>query len=305
MRPRDAEDVVATLYERGELWQHARGLTGLRGAPLKLFHHIERLIARVSNNFARGAEWQVPRAVSFDTLEDADYFSCFPQWLTAAAHLSDDQLQLEKVARASKPGRAAAGALVPAAFALPPALCYHAYAALQCTTIERPVRLTTQGTCWRHEGDRHAPLERGWAFTMREVVQIGSDRQIGRFCKRGEEIGRALAGALGLECTVAPASDPFFMPTARGKALLQNVKTLKHELLLPIGERAIAASSFNHHERFFGAAFEIALPSGQPASSGCIAFGIERWLLAFLVRHGTEPARWPELPRRLQLKATA
>ena len=94
------------------------------------------------------------------------------------------------------------------------------------------------------------------------------------------------------------ATDPFFRPGARAKQVLQQLKELKHELLLPIGPRTtIAASSFNLHETFFGDAFDIRLPSGKPVVTACVAFGLERWLLAFLVRHGPDADTWPAIPR--------
>ena len=93
------------------------------------------------------------------------------------------------------------------------------------------------------------------------------------------------------------ATDPFFAPAARAKHVLQQLKELKHELLLPIGaSNSIAASSFNLHETFFGEAFDIRLPNGKPATTACVAFGLERWLLAFLVRHGPDADGWPAIP---------
>jgi hypothetical protein len=90
------------------------------------------------------------------------------------------------------------------------------------------------------------------------------------------------------------ASDPFFAPTSRGRAALQRIKGLKHELALQFPDgRSLAIASFNDHESFFGEAFDIKLPSGDHASSGCVAFGIERWLLAVLATHGTNPSGWP------------
>jgi hypothetical protein len=81
-----------------------------------------------------------------------------------------------------------------------------------------------------------------------------------------------------------PAEDPFFAPTGRGRALLQRLKELKQELRLPIGDgETVAAASFNLHDRFFGEAFAISLPDGSPAFTACVAFGLERWLLASLV----------------------
>jgi hypothetical protein len=63
-----------------------------------------------------------------------------------------------------------------------------------------------------------------------------------------------------------------------------------------VGDDSIAAASFNLHESFFGKAFDIRLPDGSSASSGCVAYGIERWLLAFLAAHGTSARAWPALP---------
>ena len=298
----NAEEVVRRLKQQGLLWEHAPGLYALRGAPLRLYRRLEHAIARLSFRFARGQEWLTPPALTLETLARADYFASFPQWLTTAAHLSDDPTELAAVASAEDPAAAAARFAQPPKAALQPALCYHTYAALQGRALKAPRRMTVQGTCWRHETDRFAPLERGWAFTMREVVELGGQLQIELFRQQGIALAQQLAESLGLESQLVTASDPFFAPTSRGKALLQRVKMLKHELLLPIGERAIAAASFNHHETFLGAAFGITLPDGRPAHTGCVAFGIERWLLAFLVRHGVDASNWPALPRPRALR---
>ncbi|PYO66587.1 MAG: hypothetical protein DMD69_13220 [Gemmatimonadetes bacterium] len=80
--------------------------------------------------------------------------------------------------------------------------------------------------------------------------------------------------------------------------MLQQLKALKHELILPLGRsRGSAAASFNNHETFFGEAFAIRLATGAPAASACVAFGVERWLLAFLVAHGPDAAGWAALNR--------
>ena len=86
----------------------------------------------------------------------------------------------------------------------------------------------------------------------------------------------------------------FFAPTARGQAALQRIKGLKHELEFRFPDmRPLAIASFNDHEVFFGEAFGISLADGTPAWSGCVAFGIERWLLAILCTHGVDPKDWP------------
>ena len=290
---RDIDAILDELSRRGQLWQPRPGLTGLRGDLHALFRALEgRIIAAAWEETSN--EWRVPPAIAFETLARADYFASMPQWLTAASHLSSEVGVLERVATSPEPGEAARRALAPAGAALSPALCYHVFESLAGQVLEGAQHVTTQGTCWRHEGQRLAPLERGWAFTMREVVCLGAADEVEAFRQRGVARVRALASSLGLKTEVVVASDPFFAPTSRGKALLQRVKALKHELVVPLRPgQSLAIASFNHHQDFFGEAFDIRLDDGTPATSGCVAFGLERWALAFVAAHGADPEGWP------------
>ena len=282
MRPRDA--LVRALRSRGELWDAGPGLVGLRGDALATLRRIDDQLAALCAT-ETADEWRVPAAMPLAVLERAGYFASFPQWLTLASHLTDDEATLERVATSASPARCAAECAEPAAAALPPAVCYHVYAALAGSTIDATRVITAQGCCWRHEGDCFEPLARGWAFTMRELVCIGSEEECAAFCERGIRMAQQLADAVGVGGVLAVAEDPFFAPTARGRALLQRLKALKHELRLFVGDgETTAASSFNLHERFFGEAFDIRLANGQPAHTACVAFGLERWLLATLLR---------------------
>jgi seryl-tRNA synthetase len=301
---RTADGVVAELRARGELWEPAPGLVALRGDAFALFSRIEQLAASAAAGLGADCDdacdsWSSPAALPLRTLARASYFDAFPQWLTLAAHLREDVETLERVARSADPAAQACEACAPAGAALPPAICYHVYAALADRVLCGAATVTLQGTCWRHEGDRLRPLARGWAFTMREGVCVGDEKTVEQFRAAGIARGRALADALSIECRLEDATDPFFRPTAGGRALLQRLKGLKQELLLPVGDESVAAASFNLHERFFGEAFDIRLPDGTAASSACVAFGIERWTLAFLAAHGTDARHWPALPSHL------
>jgi len=289
-----AETVAHELRLRGDLWMSGPGLVGLRGSTLGLFEALEGRIAETARA-ATGEEWRGPAALSWDTLGRSDYFASFPQWLTAASHLSDDASTLERVALADDPAEAARRAQAPARAALPPAICYHVYEALADSIVDSPRTVTLVGTCWRHEVAGFRPLERGWAFTMREVVCVGSKDDTQAFLERMTRASIGLAIDLGLSTSLQAATDPFFAPTGRGKALLQQIKGLKKELVLPLGDgRGVAAASFNAHDTYFGDAFGIYLGDGSVARTACAAYGLERWLLAFLVAHGPNPANWPE-----------
>lgn len=284
------EKVIAILRERDELWETAPGLIGLRGRTRALMERIASSLADVAHE-ETGGEWSVPPGISFETLERAQYFASFPQWLTAASHLSSDNEVLEGIASSSSPASAAKKAMEHPNAALSPAVCYHTYEALAGQCVTSPTLMTAEGVCWRHEGDRLSPLERGWAFRMREIVCIGSDYYVEDFRQRWMMRAMDFARSFGLEPEMILATDPFFAPTARGKAALQRMKALKHELVVRFPDgRTMAIASFNNHERFFGESFHISLVGRTTAASACVAFGIERWLLAVLAAHGVDAA---------------
>ncbi len=296
-KQQSASQVLRTLTERGELWSPSPGFVGLRGSAGRLFESIERLTTALTRELAPDS-WRTPPSISFQTLARADYFSAFPQWLTSLGHQSEDAKDLERVAEHAEPARVATELVRVVPSALPPAVCYHVYEALADRRLDHPVRVNTQGTCWRHEAAGFQPLARGWAFTMREAVCVGAPTDVEDFRVAATAALQNLADRLGLDAELHAASDPFFSPTpdgrARGKALLQRVRGLKYELQVDLGDRrALALGSVNNHVSFFGEAFDIRLADGAPAHSSCLAFGLERWVLAVMMAHGVDPATWP------------
>lgn len=164
-----------------------------------------------------------------------------------------------------------------------PAACYHVYPALQGRRLEAPELVTLVATCGRNEKD--AGPGRLRQFRMREVVFVGPAAWVSR--TRDEWMTRAseLARSLGLDGSLEAATDTFFGDPGRGRRLLQQLKRLKYELRMNAGGVVLAVSSFNLHESFFTSRFDIAMADGTTAASGCAAFGIERWALAYLRRH--------------------
>jgi hypothetical protein len=110
---------------------------------------------------------------------------------------------------------------------------------------------------------------------------------------------------LALDGHIEVATDPFFTSEARGRLLMQQMLPLKYELQLRVDPdgRSVAAASFNNHQQHFGRAFSILLPSGDHAHSGCVAFGWERWMIAFVNQHGPDEERWPNIVRSTNVGA--
>lgn len=207
-----------------------------------------------------------PQSIAGATLTRAGFFDAFPD------------------------GASPVGNGAPADRFLPPAVCYHAYAALADRVLDSPALLTAAQTCFR-DADRGSHDEwRLWQFTMREIVFIGPGPWVAEQRRAWTRRARAFAERLELAAAVEPATDPFFGGVSRGRRLIQQLKHLKDELRLTMGPLAIAAASFNSHETFFGSRFGLTLGDGTVAHSGCAAFGLERWTLAFLSQRGEDAA---------------
>jgi seryl-tRNA synthetase len=225
-----------------------------------------------------------PALIRADRLDKLDYFRNFPHLAVVASRLRPDRLE------AYAEGAAVAGGipgadLADGRYVLPSAACYGIYLHLADTALKGPRYITTVATCFRNE-DTFAELQRLWSFSMREIVCLGTAAEVERHLGGFKERILGFASALGFKLDVAVASDPFYQPGS-SRALVQKLFPQKEELLYG---RALAIGSLNFHRNFFGERCNIRTSDGQPAFTGCVAFGIERWLHALLDRFAGDAA---------------
>lgn len=280
-----------------------RGQAALRGKALQLFSYFDRVFSEMGDAF--GAEpARVPTLIPTSTLARCDYFRSFPHMVTFATHLEEDSQVIEAFrAHHSKLGDVDADALdsmtTPEA-GLSPAVCYHTYA------LHANERIPAQGLvygvcgkCFRYEASNITDLRRLWDFTMREVVFMGSRDWVLAQRQRGVELMSSFLDQHEIAAEIRTASDPFFLaPDAVSKSYFQLSSDTKYEVaaLLPDDSR-LAVGSLNYHSDFFGRAFEVEVAGAAAMHSVCIAFGLERWVHAFVAQHGLDTARWPSIMR--------
>jgi seryl-tRNA synthetase len=182
------------------------------------------------------------------------------------------------------------------------AVCYQCYREFAGRTLETPLtRVTAQGQCFRNERGAFRTLDRLYEFTMREIIMLGDPAMIdGQRMKLLYEVV-GIAEMLGMAGTVETATDFFFRGDVdgRARALHQRANALKLELRVRMDDEggSLAVASFNLHEDYFGRSFDIKMPDGSTACTGCVGFGIERWVSAFLAYHGADPMGWPAAVR--------
>jgi seryl-tRNA synthetase len=255
------DDPIQELRRRGEIALTADGALLLAGLPLRLLRWIDAQLLKSAGSIS---EIQCPSLIERKVLERASYFESFPHGAT-------------RVETRKRSGL------------LAPAVCYHCFANLVNAHLETPVAITCIGKCYRREHEATDAVGRLWEFTMREFVSVATPELVQEGRRNWMKKVRSFADSIGLEGEIEIASDPFFGNVGRGRKLLQQIKELKYEfsVVMPDGTK-LALASFNLHEAFFTSRFAITLRGESKTYSGCVAFGLERWMLAVLAQCGIE-----------------
>lgn len=278
------------LSRAGLRWHSDVGQATLSGPLLRLAADCDRAFLILAGAFGADEE-RHPAAISAELLNRLDYFSSFPHQATFPAALENDE---DNLAGFADDPLGETGLrlprLAPVRAVLTPAACYHVYAAHEGEEFAAASYFTTAATCFRREAV-YEPLVRHWAFQMREVVCAGTAAEVGRFLATARDLADRLCRELALSVAWEPATDSFFRPLTNPKFLLQKVSPTKEEAVF--GGR-VAIASVNLHHDHIGAAFGISR-AGQAAHTGCLAFGLERWLFALSSRYGEDPADWPSV----------
>ena len=283
------KSAVTELLARGEMELTPGGGLLMRGAAAALHDYFDATVREWALELG-ATEENFAEDIPLATLGRAGFTTAFPQKLVWIGE------------RGASDEARAGGEHV-----RPPAVCYHHYPRFSDSTLERESIVTGVGRCYRNEYDAKAlhPAERLAAFTMREIIAVGDDELVEKLRSGLMERVALWLKDLALDGQIETATDPFFTSESRGRMLMQRMLPLKYELRLRVDRdgRSVAAASFNNHEQHFGRAFSIHLPSGAYAHSGCVAFGWERWVIAFVNQHGPDERHWPAVVRSINVAA--
>jgi len=281
---------------------HKMGADGVYARTALYEGIVEKLAALISGHREEGTEvFRFPPVMSRSQLEKSGYLKSFPNLLgcVCALHGTEREI-LDAVTRFDR-GGSWTESLSPADLVLSPAACYPVYpiVAARGALPAGGLVFDVAADCFRHEPSKH--LDRLQSFRMREYVMIGAPDDVAAFRERWMERAQGIARDLGLTFRVDTASDPFFGRVGQIKAVSQVQQALKFELLVPLRseESPTACMSFNYHREHFGVTWDIKDANGEPAHTGCVAFGMDRLAVALFHTHGTDLARWPASVRSL------
>jgi seryl-tRNA synthetase len=269
--------------------------------------YFDRRVKQIAMGLPNAQEYRYPTLLPTHVLDEFGYFASFPQFMMFVTRLHNDL----DVYRAFVQEYESNQRITPALFShcqnhdycLPPTMCYHTYHQYRGQQLDKNMVVTAKGKSFRFESKYYRGLERLWDFTIREIVFMGT-REFVLECRQAfMQQAFALMEELDLHGYCEVANDPFFVAgDTASKIFSQRALELKYELRLHVAEkptdRSIAVASFNFHEKFFGETFHISQENQNSILTGCVGFGLERLVYAFLCQHGLDAAKWPQIVKR-------
>lgn len=289
----DAGSLVDQMLEAGLLVP--TGVLGLYGRSASYQDVADGLRAMVHRWGAEvgATRLQFPPLLPRATFAHTNYLESFPD-LMGSVHVftGGDAEHKELLRRVESHGDWPA-LLDPADIVLASAACHAVYPLCAGDLPAGGRYFDVHSYCFRHEPSRQAA--RMQSFVMHEVVFVGGAEEAWQHRETGLAHGLDMLSGLGLDMAAVPASDPFFGRIGTVLAAGQLDEELKMEgvTAIPGTEGATAVMSANCHRDHFGRPFSIRTAGGETAHSACVAFGVDRIVVALLAVHGFDPAGWP------------
>lgn len=218
-------------------------------------------------------EWHVSSLIDEDDLARCGYLSAFPTQITVAATV--DPSAYERVARDSTVD---VSDIQYRRKFLTPAACLNIYPMLARYNGGENLVVTTRATVFRHESC-FEELTRLWEFPVREYVFAGDETFVRAGLQEATDAAAQLAARLDIRAHVREASDHFY-PTLQNEVrrVMQVQFAMKRELVARLPNQDLALASFNFHRTHFSGPF--GFDRANSVVTGCVGFGLHRWLAA-------------------------
>jgi len=297
------DDIFETLKQKGELIVAGEGQVGFGEDLIQLMDYFDDRIMKIVNDLFEVDEFRYPTLIATEVIEKCGCVDSFPQLLMFVSSLHNDLDSYKNFKDDFKSKKKIDNYIFDYVnkvdYCLPPTMCYHTYHQFRDSVFSEDDNkvITSKGKSFRNESRYQKTLERLWDFTIREIVFLGSQEFVADCRSKLMKASFALMEELGLNGHAEIANDPFFAsPDTVLKTFNQRLQALKYELRINLeDDHTISVASFNYHDHFFGENFNMKFDSGKYIVTGCVGFGIERFMFAFLTQYGLNKSNWPNM----------
>ena len=220
--------------------------------------------------------YTIPAMIDGEVLEKCGYFESFPDQISVVGEIAD-----EKIQHIMEGGKIDESCIKLRNKYLTPSACLHIYPMYQGKKITKNEVVMTKARVFRCEKSGFNNMTRLWDFSVREIVFIGSSEFVKESLEKMKEYVLSFAQKITEEARVVVAHDHFYKGQRNNiKARIQTKNEQKFELIVPIGNNDVSLASFNFHNGHFSIPFEF--DNNRQVVSGCVGFGMERWVAACL-----------------------
>ncbi|KYH33958.1 amino acid--[acyl-carrier-protein] ligase [Clostridium tepidiprofundi DSM 19306] len=270
------------------------GVVSLNGKAQFLYDFMENEFVKLGKNM--GAVWKrYPALLSIKDYQKTGYIKNSPQYSIFCANAHEDIKELEKLDKIVGTEELS-DVLATPKFALSPSGCFYVYIEHKNKILDDNKMFTFTGHVFRNEGRfNYDEIGRLRDYHCTEIVFLGEEKFVKESRMYVIERIKELLIRWNLNGILIKASDPFIMPRMQKFKKIQLIDDSKYELKLNVSkDKNISVASFNLHGTAFSYPFNITMKKCEETVTGCVGFGIERWVIAFLSQYGECVERWPE-----------
>jgi len=302
------ENPMKYLEESKNVIKIADGMYMFQGMFLKVFRSLLKYLENLAAKY-NAIDQEYPTLWPIDLFKKINYFKEFPQQVILTTTVKKSFGSRDKFANKydnenDYDSVSIDDHMESCHFGLEPAVCDTCYYALSNETNYKNKIYTTYNKVFRNESSKINSLDRLKNFSVRDIMFVGDKEFVLNTRQRLIDDLIEFLKYLNLDSKIETANDPFFSNDSAMKNVFQYAFRLKYELLAKINfsNSYLAIGSINLHLDSFGKPFNIRLPDGSHAFSGCIGIGFERLAYALYCQYGHDVSSWPEdLKNKLQL----
>lgn len=285
------------LYENNNLIYFSNCQIGFGEKGMFLYDYFDGMFKKMA--LKRNAiQKRYPVLLNVNSYLQTGYVKKSPQYAMFCSSVNDDLADVESLSDRIKEGSGKNNLKEPD-YALSPSACFHTYIEYQDCTLDENTLVTFNQNVFRNEG-RLNYKEKGrlMDYNVREIVMIGSNEYV---IKIRDEIladSKEFMISLGIDGNIALATDSFILPKMQIYKKMQKIDKSKYEMHLSVSEdKEISTASYNYHGHAFTDPFNINVANLEDTVTGCIGFGIQRWIVAFISQFGWDESNWPQIVR--------
>lgn len=287
---RDTEKV----YEEKHLCKFDEGMIIMDKMAVFLFEFFEKKFEKIA--LSVNAERKIyPTLLPVNKYQKTGYLKMSPQYAMFCSDVENDIEVLNRIGEGVSETDFKSYIKHPE-YALSPAACLHTYIEYENTIFQEPKVFTFTQNVFRNEGKNNFDeIGRLRDYHVKEIVFIGSHQFV--LNRRKEILDKTIdfLDELGMEYISTVASDHFILPQLQKYKKIQMADKSKIEIQVNTrSQNRISCASFNMHGTAFTYPFAISVKNVRITETGCVGFGIERWVIAFFQQFGDCPEQWPK-----------